>query len=110
MSHAELACSYAALILADDGVEVTVRLFPVPLSNIKSIAMNPVIAGFRRKRKKKKGKKGVANIHSTKQADKLQTILKSANVQDVEPIWTQLFAKVFPHTCQTGFLYLPGQR
>ncbi|KAL2223315.1 60s acidic ribosomal protein-domain-containing protein [Thermoascus aurantiacus ATCC 26904] len=49
MSKQELACSYAALILADDGIEVT--------------------------------------------ADKLQTILKSANVQDVEPIWTQLFAK-----------------
>lgn len=26
MSTAELACSYAALILADDGVEVTVRI------------------------------------------------------------------------------------
>lgn len=28
MSHAELASSYAALILADDGVEITVRLIP----------------------------------------------------------------------------------
>lgn len=27
MSHAELASSYAALILADDGIEITVR-FP----------------------------------------------------------------------------------
>lgn len=26
MSTAELACSYAALILADDGIEVTVRI------------------------------------------------------------------------------------
>jgi len=49
MSHAELAVSYAALILADDGVDIT--------------------------------------------ADKLQTILKAANLIDVEPIWTQLFAK-----------------
>ncbi|KAI1344786.1 ribosomal protein 60S [Xylariaceae sp. FL0016] len=49
MSTAELASSYAALILADDGVEIT--------------------------------------------ADKLQTLLKAANVVDVEPIWTQLFAK-----------------
>ncbi|EDN09034.1 60S acidic ribosomal protein P1 [Histoplasma capsulatum] len=49
MSTAELASSYAALILADDGVEVT--------------------------------------------ADKLQTLLKAANVQDVEPIWSTLFAK-----------------
>lgn len=29
MSTAELACSYAALILADDGVEVTVRTWPL---------------------------------------------------------------------------------
>lgn len=29
MSHAELAVSYAALILADDGVEITVREFPL---------------------------------------------------------------------------------
>ncbi|KAI1380855.1 ribosomal protein 60S [Hypoxylon crocopeplum] len=49
MSTAELASSYAALILADDGVEIT--------------------------------------------ADKLQTLLKAAKVVDVEPIWTQLFAK-----------------
>ncbi|BCR97727.1 ribosomal protein P1 [Aspergillus luchuensis] len=49
MSTAELACSYAALILADDGVEVT--------------------------------------------ADKLQTLLSAAKVQEVEPIWTSIFAK-----------------
>ncbi|KAI1389803.1 60s acidic ribosomal protein-domain-containing protein [Hypoxylon trugodes] len=49
MSTAELASSYAALILADDGVEIT--------------------------------------------ADKLQTLIKAAKVIDVEPIWTQLFAK-----------------
>ncbi|PGH27547.1 60S acidic ribosomal protein P1 [Polytolypa hystricis UAMH7299] len=49
MSTSELAVSYAALILADDGVEIT--------------------------------------------ADKLQTLLKAANVQDVEPIWSSLFAK-----------------
>ncbi|KAI5307053.1 hypothetical protein KEM56_005231 [Ascosphaera pollenicola] len=49
MSHAELACSYAALILADDNVEIT--------------------------------------------AEKLQTLLKAANVQEVEPIWSSIFAK-----------------
>ncbi|EMR67840.1 hypothetical protein MGN70_007627 [Eutypa lata] len=49
MSTAELASSYAALILADDGVDIT--------------------------------------------ADKLQTLIKAAKVADVEPIWTQLFAK-----------------
>ncbi|KAM0432280.1 hypothetical protein ACHAPT_004820 [Fusarium lateritium] len=49
MSNAELASSYAALILADDGVEIT--------------------------------------------ADKLQTLIKAAKVEDVEPIWTTIFAK-----------------
>jgi len=49
MSNAELAVSYAALILADDGVDVT--------------------------------------------ADKLLTLIKAANIEDVEPIWTSLFAK-----------------
>ncbi|KAF3939003.1 hypothetical protein ABW19_dt0205243 [Dactylella cylindrospora] len=48
MASVELAVSYAALILADDGIEIT--------------------------------------------ADKLQTLLKTAEV-DVEPIWTTLFAK-----------------
>ncbi|KAL8752030.1 MAG: hypothetical protein Q9199_006016 [Rusavskia elegans] len=49
MSNSELATSYAALILADDDVEVT--------------------------------------------PDKLQTLIKAANIDDVEPIWTTLFAK-----------------
>ncbi|KZF25681.1 hypothetical protein L228DRAFT_259072 [Xylona heveae TC161] len=49
MSTAELASSYAALILADDGVEIT--------------------------------------------SDKLQTLIKAANIAEVEPIWTSIFAK-----------------
>ena len=49
MSTAELATSYAALILADDNVEIT--------------------------------------------ADKLISLIKAANVTDVEPIWASLFAK-----------------
>ncbi|KAM3556258.1 hypothetical protein MY1884_005172 [Beauveria asiatica] len=48
MSTSELASSYAALILADDGIEIT--------------------------------------------ADKLQSLIKAANVE-VEPIWTTIFAK-----------------
>ncbi|RCI16647.1 hypothetical protein L249_1909 [Ophiocordyceps polyrhachis-furcata BCC 54312] len=47
--NAELAVSYAALILADEGVEIT--------------------------------------------SDKLQALIKAANVSDVEPIWTSIFAK-----------------
>jgi len=49
MSNAELATSYAALVLADDGVDIT--------------------------------------------PDKLQTLIKAAGIEDVEPIWTSLFAK-----------------
>lgn len=49
MSTTELAVSYAALILADDGVDVT--------------------------------------------ADKLQTLIKAAGIEDIEPIWSSLFAK-----------------
>ncbi|KAL8681533.1 MAG: hypothetical protein Q9186_002349 [Xanthomendoza sp. 1 TL-2023] len=49
MSNSELATSYAALILADDDVEIT--------------------------------------------PDKLQTLIKAANIDDVESIWTTLFAK-----------------
>jgi len=48
-NNPELAVSYAALILADDGVDIT--------------------------------------------ADKLQTLIKAAKLDDVEPIWTTLFAK-----------------
>ncbi|TQS34753.1 hypothetical protein Golomagni_04853 [Golovinomyces magnicellulatus] len=49
MSNSELAVSYAALILADDGIDIT--------------------------------------------ADKLQTLIKAAGIDDVEPIWSSLFAK-----------------
>ncbi|KAJ6437197.1 phosphate permease [Purpureocillium lavendulum] len=49
MSNAEYASSLAALILADDGVEIT--------------------------------------------SDKLQSLIKAAGVEEVEPIWTSLFAK-----------------
>jgi large subunit ribosomal protein LP1 len=31
------------------------------------------------------------------QAEKLQSLIKAANIEDVEPIWTTLFAKVRPH-------------
>ncbi|KAJ5524993.1 Ribosomal protein 60S [Penicillium pulvis] len=49
MSTSELACSYAALILADDGIEIS--------------------------------------------ADKIQTLLTAAKIQEVEPIWATIFAK-----------------
>ena len=72
MSNAELATSYAALILADDGVDITVRS-PQSASNTKTDLV---------------------------QADKLNTIIKAAGVPDVEPIWATLFAKV--RSCRYG--------
>ena len=66
MSNAELATSYAALILADDGVDITVRPC-TPCARVKT---------------------------DCSQADKLNTLIKAAGVPDVEPIWATLFAKV----------------
>ncbi|KAL8763594.1 MAG: hypothetical protein Q9184_000650 [Pyrenodesmia sp. 2 TL-2023] len=60
MSNSELAVSYAALILADDDIEVT--------------------------------------------SDKLNTVIKAANIDDVESIWTTLFAKVIT-TSSLAVLY-----
>lgn len=58
--------SYAALILADENLEPTV-------------SSRRFVLGF--------------HLADEQQADKLQTIIKAANVQDVESIWTTLFAK-----------------
>lgn len=40
MSTSELASSYAALILADDGVEITVRNIPQPAGSAAKIIPN----------------------------------------------------------------------
>jgi large subunit ribosomal protein LP1 len=68
MSTSELATSYAALILADDGVDITVRSSAVGLC--------------------------AGRLTNTCQADKLQSLIKAAKIEEVEPIWTTLFAKV----------------
>jgi len=78
MSNAELAVSYAALILADDGVDITVRP-PHPLPSKFCSRYEGAWTG---------------KITDSLQADKLQTLIKAAGVEDVEPIWTSLFAKV----------------
>ena len=39
---------------------------------------------------------GTHSLHRT-QADKLQTVIKAAKVEEVEPIWSTLFAKVCEH-------------
>ena len=69
MSTAELACSYAALILADDGVEVTVRTWPL-LSVLELCAMDgriiywdyeqEIICGSKKKDEKEKIRVGDA--------------------------------------------------
>jgi large subunit ribosomal protein LP1 len=76
MSTAELAVSYAALILADDKVDITVR----PLT------LNSLSHG--------RSCRAWAENANCSQADKLQTLISAAGVADVEPIWTTLFAKV----------------
>lgn len=68
MSKAELAASYAAIILADDDIQPTVS---------DQVALHRTLLTLQ-----------------TMQADKLQTLIKAANVEDVEPIWATLFAKV----------------
>ena len=71
MSHSEQATSYAALILADDDVDITVSFwFCSRRLNLAHMMFKP---------------------------DKLQTLIKAANVEDVESIWTTLFAKVLNH-------------
>lgn len=67
LSNAELACVYAALILVDDEVAITV-------SNIIKFT------------------RSVDLFSLYFQGEKIATLLKAANV-DVEPYWPSLFAK-----------------
>lgn len=69
MSQSELAISYAALVLADDDIDITVSADHC----------------F-----------GVEDADPSTKADKLLTLVKAANVDEVEPIWATLFAKVRP--------------
>lgn len=75
MSTAELASSYAALILADDGVEITVREIPTSVASLQRGPTKPL------------------TLNTLLQSDKLQALIKAAGVE-IEPIWTSLFAKV----------------
>lgn len=68
MSKAELAASYAAIILADEDIQPTVSNQDALHSALLTV--------------------------QSMQADKLQTLIKAANVEDFEPIWATLFAKV----------------
>jgi len=46
-------------------------------------------------------------VADCKQADKLQTLIKAAKIEDVEPIWCSLFAKVRSTLQKRG--YIRGQ-
>lgn len=74
-SKNELACVYASLILIDDDVAVTVS----------TTWIRPVILFL-------KWKYSMLKYSYTSQSEKIQTILKAANV-DVEPYWPGLFSK-----------------
>lgn len=85
LSNAELACVYAALILVDDEVAITVsRFFKITLiasrkgyCESKQTLFNLVL---------------IFIFSFCIQGEKLATLLKAANV-DVEPYWPSLFAK-----------------
>ncbi|KAK4095410.1 hypothetical protein Purlil1_206 [Purpureocillium lilacinum] len=66
MSTSELASSYAALILADDGLEITVSVSNRARARTHILAVD---------------------------ADKLVSLIKGAGIDDVEPIWCSIFAK-----------------
>ena len=67
MSTAELATSFAALILADDGVDVTVYL------TLRQIHTQGMLMDDK--------------------PDKLLNLIKAANIECVETVWTILYAK-----------------
>jgi hypothetical protein len=107
MSTAELACSYAALILADDGIEVSVRiqnsLRSLEHSRVQDYIWNSIsCVKMNHGGTQKAATKLYLGQHYSNnnwprifnQADKIQTLIGAAKVPEVEPIWAQIFAKV----------------
>ena len=94
MSNSELACVYAALILADDDVAITVStlkfedtFFNKIQKTRESETRQNCLHWFGGKNSSK------SNVLKFPfQAEKISTILKAASV-DVEPFWPGLFAK-----------------
>ncbi|KAM0689750.1 hypothetical protein Q7P36_010621 [Cladosporium allicinum] len=90
MSNAELASSYAALILADEGLEITEE------QRKRRTAANQTHRALLARARKAWSINVAAQYTYTilyEQADKLQSLISAAKVQDIEPIWTTLFAK-----------------
>lgn len=90
-SRDELACVYAALVLLDDDVAITVNIFfytvnfPCTLWTCQDGWGDWAVLYW--------SSAHVGNLNFIKlQAEKIQTILKAADVK-VEPYWPGLFAK-----------------
>jgi ribosomal protein L12E/L44/L45/RPP1/RPP2 len=84
-SPSELGCVYAALILADDGIEVTVRALARVLfvALPSSLFLRLLIAFFFF---------CFGLWHRSLQGEKISTLLDAASVT-YEPFWPSLFAK-----------------
>ncbi|KAF8668404.1 hypothetical protein HU200_052211 [Digitaria exilis] len=81
MSSSEIACTYAALILSDDGIPITVRSLCL-LSLCCLMNLSPRLL-----------ERSTDSSVSTWQAEKIATIVKAANIK-VESYWPALFAKL----------------
>jgi len=94
MANSELACVYAALILADDEVAITVSY---PHLTISITLSHCYITLFTRVLNRTSHVRIVSNLTKLfvlnySQAEKISAILKAAGVE-VEPYWPGLFAK-----------------
>ncbi|CAE6477548.1 unnamed protein product [Rhizoctonia solani] len=97
MASAELAATYAALILADDGVEITSDKI-VAITNAAGVELEPIWASLLAKALEGKNvkdldflKTSLANTYPS-QSDKILAVTNAANVE-LEPIWASLLAK-----------------
>lgn len=90
MSQSELACVYAALILHDDGLEISVRLNACGRMAYFDLMNDAVLVD---------GNTTSIELvaftwHVYMQADNIQKLTSAANCK-VEPYWPGLFAKLF---------------
>jgi large subunit ribosomal protein LP1 len=107
MSQSELACVYAALILYDDGLDITVSRSGLCLAVVQLLLVGGTMEGCRQ------GSDDIPALFNSldagatlpvlnfphilpMQADNINTVVKAAGVT-VEPYWPTLFAKL----CQT---------